>query len=117
MPRKAERMSLREAERIVRADRNGEQTTPQEFDVAVLMLCDAALAKDAPPNVAEALHAAVAAIYFDDSSDFRGALWNVVRALDPKIADLLENDESAAYDATLPPHSDDRHPPTPEPGP
>lgn len=38
----------------------------------------------------EALHAAVTAIYLDDSSDFKSALGAVVRHLDPKLAgDLL----------------------------
>jgi hypothetical protein len=44
-----------------------------------------------------ALHAAVAAIYFADSSDYKSALWDVVRELDPKMAELLADDESEAY--------------------
>ena len=50
------------------------------------------------PNVKKALSEAVAAIYFDDSSDYSSALWAVVRALDPQAAILLEEDDGAAYD-------------------
>lgn len=45
----------------------------------------------------EALKVAVAAIYFADSSDYLSALWNVVRALSPDMAKLLEENESKAY--------------------
>ena len=45
----------------------------------------------------EALKAAVAAIYFADSSDYLPALWSTVRALSPDMAKLLEQDESKAY--------------------
>lgn len=45
----------------------------------------------------EALKAAVAAIYFADSSDYLSALWSTVRALSPDMAKLLEQDESKAY--------------------
>ncbi|MBH1637817.1 hypothetical protein I5U65_22350 [Stenotrophomonas maltophilia] len=54
------------------------------------------------PGGQDALHAAVSAIYFDDGSDYQGALWNVVRALDPVVAGLLERDPHAAYEATKP---------------
>lgn len=46
----------------------------------------------------EALHAAVAALYFDDGSDFRSALHTVVRSLDPDLADLLQVSTKAAFD-------------------
>lgn len=55
-----------------------------------------------PPSgeaVAEALSAAVSAIYFDDSSDYLRALWSVVRAIDPAMADLLDRSPYQAYDA------------------
>lgn len=52
------------------------------------------------PNVSLALHEAVAAIYFNDSSDYETALWGVVKHLDPKIAELLEEDEKKAFDIT-----------------
>jgi hypothetical protein len=45
----------------------------------------------------KALHAAVAAIYFDDSADYKTALWSVIGALDPEAAELLEKDEHAAF--------------------
>jgi hypothetical protein len=48
-------------------------------------------------SVNSALIAAVSAIYFDDSSDFASALREVVRGLDPEMAELLENDEAAAF--------------------
>lgn len=44
-----------------------------------------------------ALEAAVAAIYFNDSSDYLTALWQVVRNLQPDMVDLLQSDENAAY--------------------
>jgi len=49
------------------------------------------------PAIAEALKSAVSAIYFDDSSDYRSSLWDVVRSLNPAIAELLEENPSAAY--------------------
>lgn len=66
--------------------------------------CYAAMLAAAPTPpageaVAEALSAAVSAIYFDDSSDYLRALWSVVRAIDPAMADLLERDPKAAFDA------------------
>lgn len=45
----------------------------------------------------EALKAAVAALYFNDSSDYKSALWEIVRHLSPDMAQLLEKDESRAY--------------------
>ena len=51
------------------------------------------------PDVKKALSEAVAAIYFDDNSDYGNALWGVVAALGgPEACELLENDEKAAYD-------------------
>lgn len=50
-------------------------------------------------NVKKALRSAVLAIYFADSADYKSALWQVVEALDPKIAELLENSEQEAYKA------------------
>jgi hypothetical protein len=46
----------------------------------------------------KALAAAVAAIYFDDNSDYLSALWSVVRTLGgEEAATLLDTDEQAAY--------------------
>ena len=45
-----------------------------------------------------ALNEAIAAIYFNDNSDYLGALWNIVRFLNPEAAELLEKDEWAAFD-------------------
>ena len=45
----------------------------------------------------EALKAAVAAIYFNDSSDYESALWTVVRELCPQMAELLEANPGGAY--------------------
>jgi hypothetical protein len=44
-----------------------------------------------------ALKAAVAAIYFNDSSDYESALWTVVRELCPEMVELLEANPSGAY--------------------
>jgi len=42
------------------------------------------------PNVEEALREAVAALYFGDSSDYKSALFSVVRALNPEVAKRIE---------------------------
>lgn len=48
-----------------------------------------------------ALHEAIAAIYFDDSSKFGPALWSVVRILGgPCCAKLLEENPRACYAAS-----------------
>lgn len=44
-----------------------------------------------------ALREAVNALYFADSADYGSALWSVVRAIDGSVADLLEEDEGAAF--------------------
>ncbi len=49
----------------------------------------------------EALHAAVAALYFDDSSDFRTALGAVVRHLEPRLARRLLALPKRAYVESL----------------
>ena len=54
------------------------------------------------PDVQQALRAATAAIYFADSSDYCTALWDVVRALSPGTADLLENNPNEAFKLTHP---------------
>lgn len=50
------------------------------------------------PADIEALKAAVAAIYFADSSDYLSALWSVVRALSPNTASILERNGSEAFE-------------------
>jgi len=48
--------------------------------------------------ISKAMSSAVAAIYFDDGSDYGAALWSVIKALGgQEAADLLEEDEHAAY--------------------
>ena len=50
------------------------------------------------PDVKKALSEAIAAIYFDDNSDYSAALWTVVTALGGEdVANLLEKDGAAAY--------------------
>lgn len=53
-------------------------------------------------DVDKALAAAVGAIYFNDSADYQTALWQVVKALDPEIYELLQSDEGEAYRRTHP---------------
>jgi len=49
-------------------------------------------------RVRHALGEAVAAIYFDDSSDYLSALWAIVRDLGgDEAVNLLDADERAAY--------------------
>lgn len=45
----------------------------------------------------KALQAAVAAIYFADSADYKSTLWEIVRHLSPAMAELLEKEESRAF--------------------
>ncbi|WP_137923910.1 hypothetical protein [Cupriavidus sp. 2SB] len=64
---------------------------------------------------AEALHSAVAAIYFADSSDYLSALWSVVQNLAPDLVHELREYPKRAFDqsmsrveaAALAPHSAD----------
>ena len=46
----------------------------------------------------KALAEAVASIYFADSSDYGKALWDVINALSPKAAELLDKDPEKAYE-------------------
>lgn len=49
----------------------------------------------------QALHEAIAAIYFDDSSDYARALRRIVRILGgPECAELLEANPRACYEAS-----------------
>jgi hypothetical protein len=50
-----------------------------------------------PLDVSEAVHAAAAAIYFNDSSDYERALWTVLRKLAPRLAEVMETDPGGAY--------------------
>jgi hypothetical protein len=59
----------------------------------------------ARPSVTTALREAVAVLYLSDNSDYRGALWNIVRSLSPQMWQLLQENGSAAYRAV---HSMDR---------
>lgn len=51
---------------------------------------------------AKAVKAAVAAIYFNDNSDYETALWQVVTALQPDLVEMLQNgrERSAFLQAT-----------------
>ena len=57
----------------------------------------AAEAKLADSGKDAALLDAVSAIYFDDSSKYERALWNIVRHLSPSILEVLNSDPRAAY--------------------
>lgn len=63
------------------------------------LLAQPAVHEPTPENWKRALHAAVSAIYFDDSSDYRSALGTVVRFLDEKLAGDLLTAPRSAYDA------------------
>lgn len=52
----------------------------------------------APLCTLKALQAAVAALYFDDSSDYQSALWSVAQNLDPVLAGVLLDNPKSAYD-------------------
>lgn len=51
-------------------------------------------------DIHKALDAAVAALYFSDSSDYKSALYSVMRSLSPDIASLFESSESDAFNFT-----------------
>jgi hypothetical protein len=51
-------------------------------------------------NLAEAVHAAVAAIYFDDSSDYLPALYSVVGHLAPHLAHELVSNPRSVWEQT-----------------
>ncbi|KWU23441.1 hypothetical protein [Burkholderia cenocepacia] len=60
---------------------------------------EAAFHKDpllARPSVTYALREAVAVLYLADNSDYRGALWNIVRSLSPRLWQLLQDNARAA---------------------
>lgn len=50
---------------------------------------------------AEALHSVVAAIYFQDSSDYLSALWSVVRNLAPELVHELREYPKRAFDQSM----------------
>lgn len=50
---------------------------------------------------AEALHSAVAAIYFADSSDYLSALWSVVQHLEPELVAGLRNSPKLAFNQSM----------------
>lgn len=52
-------------------------------------------------SAATALHEAVSAIYFDDSSKFKPALFAIVLALDPDLIQDVDIRPKAAFDKTL----------------
>jgi excisionase family DNA binding protein len=56
--------------------------------------------REVPEGWRKALHAAVSAIYFDDSSDYSEALWVVVRNLAPELVEELERDPRAVWEKT-----------------
>lgn len=49
-------------------------------------------------KIKKALAEAIAAIWFNDNSDYLSTLWYIVAILDPKAALLLEKNTHAAYD-------------------
>lgn len=52
------------------------------------------------PDVIEALHNAVSALYFDDSSDYPVYFWNIIKALDPTLMGEMETDMEPAFRKT-----------------
>ena len=48
-------------------------------------------------DIKGAISTIVSAIYFRDSSDFKGALWDALRFLDNDAADLLYASDEEAY--------------------
>ena len=53
--------------------------------------------KDLRKTHAAVLDVAVAAIYFDDNSDYRTALYEIVELINSEACDLLEDDPEAAF--------------------
>ena len=48
-------------------------------------------------GVNKALDHLIAAIYFDDSSDYLSAIWDAIKEIDIEAYNLLTEDKSAAY--------------------
>lgn len=60
-----------------------------------------ALCSEAARSIDAALHEAIAAVYFDDSSDFRPALLRIVSILGgPERLELLQDNPRACYAAS-----------------
>lgn len=71
---------------------------PVVSPAAAVGAVQAPVVREVPDGRVKALHAAVAALYFDDSSDFRSSLGAVVRHLDADLAGDLLCHPKAAYD-------------------
>jgi hypothetical protein len=54
----------------------------------------------APAGWKNALHGAVSALYFNDSSDYESALWGVVESLMPGFIEELQRDPMTVYGKT-----------------
>lgn len=48
------------------------------------------VAEEQAHRIIGAVKLGISAIYFNDNSDYQGALWDIVRLLDPQAASLLE---------------------------
>lgn len=78
------------------ADKNG--VTLLVYDARPNFAAPIASAAQDDVARAKAIHAAVSALYFDDSADFRSALGAVVRHLDARLAGEFLGSPKAAYD-------------------
>jgi len=80
-------------------DGGNEPYTTYAREILSLLTAPAGREGDAP-SIAKAKHAALAALYFADSSDYQTALWDVLTALDSSFRDV-EDITSEMYDDSL----------------
>jgi hypothetical protein len=55
----------------------------------------------ADPDVDKAVHEAVSALYLRDTTDWAGYFYDILRALDPDMAELVSEDPGEAFQITL----------------
>lgn len=53
-------------------------------------------------QIIEAVNEAVSALYFDDGSDFKPALWDILKILNRDVYDIAVEDLGKAYDILNP---------------
>ncbi len=74
-----------------------QRTRERKAEIIKLKTENKALRESSKPDVELAIAALVSAIYFRDSSDYKGALWDALRFLDNDAGDLLYESDEEAY--------------------
>lgn len=79
------------------SEKHQESVIAELIETCRSMAARATPAQPVPVKWPVALREAVAALYFDDSSDYQTALYAVVRNLSPEISALIESDDRADH--------------------